>query len=161
MTSGREAVSDLERTTVLVAENRRAKRDYEILDRLEVGMCLRGSEVKTLRNGKVSLAESFVKYKDNEIWLEGAHIEEFAQAAEGNHDPLRSRKLLARKRQIEKWGQRVKEKGLTIIPLRIYFLGCHAKLEIGLCRGRKRHDKRQRVKDRDDRRAIRSSRGRR
>ncbi|HBF23437.1 MAG TPA: SsrA-binding protein, partial [Planctomycetes bacterium] len=72
-----------------------------------------------LRNGKVSLAESFVKYKDNEIWLEGAHIEEFAQAAEDNHDPLRSRKLLARKRQIGKWGQRVKEKGLTIVPLRL------------------------------------------
>ena len=140
-----------------IAENRRARRDYEILDRMEVGISLLGTEVKTLREGKVSLAESFVKFQDGELWLEGAHIEEFVQAAGANHDPIRSRKLLARKGEIARWGQKTKEKGLTMIPLNLYFSGRHAKLEIGLCRGRKRHDKRQRVRDREDRRAIRGT----
>jgi SsrA-binding protein len=114
-----------------------------------------GTEVKTLRAGEVSLGESFVRIRQGQMWLEQARIDEYREGNRHNHDPARSRRLLAHRREIDRWAQRMKEKGLTIIPLRLYFRGRVVKLEIGLGRGRKRHDKRQVLKERDSRRELR------
>lgn len=148
-------MSESERPIREVARNRRAKRDYEILDTLEVGIELTGTEVKTIRSGEVSLGEAFVRLRQAELWLEQARIEEYTEGNRHNHDPNRPRRLLARKREIDRWGQRTKEKGLTIVPLRMYFRGNRVKLEIGLGKGRKVHDKRRAMKERDTRRELR------
>ncbi len=153
-------MSENERPVREVAANRKARRDYEILDRLEVGIALEGTEVKTLRSGHVSLAESFVRIQEGQMWLEGAHIDEYREGNQRNHIPTRRRKLLAHKREIARWSQRMNEKGLTIVPLKLYFRGRHVKLEIGLARGRKHHDKRQALRDRDAKRELRSLRRR-
>lgn len=148
-------MSDSERPIHEITRNRRAKHDYEILDTLEVGVALQGTEVKTLRAGEVSLGEAFVRIKDDQFWLEQARIDEYREGNRHNHDPARPRRLLAHRREIQKWSQTRKEKGLTIIPLRLYFRGRVVKLEIGLAKGRKRHDKRQALKERDSRREMR------
>ncbi|MBC8406737.1 MAG: SsrA-binding protein SmpB [Planctomycetes bacterium] len=153
-------MSETERPIREIAFNRKAKRDYEILDTLEVGIVLVGTEVKTLRNGHVSLAESFVKIRDGQMWLEKCHIDEYVEGNVYNHDPVRSRRLLAHKRETVKWFQKMKEKGLTVVPLRLFFKGRHAKLEIAMARGRKQHDKRQALKDRDSRKELRGLRRR-
>lgn len=148
-------MSDSERPVKEVARNRRAKHDFEILDTLEVGVELRGTEVKTLRAGEVSLGEAFVRIKGGQMWLEQARIDEYREGNRHNHDPARARRLLAHKREIQKWEQRLKEKGLTIVPLRLYFRGRVVKLEVGMGRGRKTHDKRQHLKERDSKREMR------
>jgi len=138
-----------------IARNRRAKHDYEILDTLEVGIELVGSEVKTLRAGEVNLAQAYVRIKNAELWLEQARIDEYREANKQNHDPNRRRRLLAHKREIVRMKQRIQEKGLTVIPLRLYFKQRTVKLEIGIARGRKTHDKRQHLKEKDSKRALR------
>lgn len=148
-------MSDSERPIREVTRNRRAKYDFEILETLEVGVALQGTEVKTLRAGEVSLAEAFVRIRNGQMWLEQARIDEYREGNRHNHNPSRPRRLLAHKREIEKWAQRMKEKGLTIVPISLYFRGRVVKLEIGLGKGRKRHDKRQVLKDRDNRRELR------
>jgi SsrA-binding protein len=148
-------MSDSERPIREIARNRKAKHDYEILETVEVGVALVGTEVKTLRAGEVSLGEAFVRIRQGQMWLEQARIDEYREGNRHNHDPARPRRLLARRREIDRWAQRMKEKGLTIIPLRLYFRGRVVKLEIGLGRGRKRHDKRQVLKERDSRRELR------
>jgi len=135
--------------------NRKAKREYEIIETLEAGISLLGTEVKSLRAGRVSLAESYVKPKSDGLWLESAHFGEYSNGNVHNHDPLRSRRLLVHKAESTKLLQRVREKGLTLIPLRIYFSGKNAKVEIALGRGRNIHDKRQVVKDREAQRDVR------
>ena len=149
-----------ERSVREVAVHRRARRNYEILDKMEVGIALEGTEVKSLRAGRVSLEEAYIRYKDGQFWLVGAHIDEYSQGNVNNHEPARERRLLARRREAERWGQRVKEKGLTIVPLRLYFSGKWAKLEIGLGRGRRQFDKREAVKKRETDRALRGIRRR-
>jgi len=144
-----------------VAFNRKARRDYEILDRLEAGLSLQGTEVKTLRAGRVSLDEAYVKAEGGELWLVACHIEEYAQGNIHNHDPLRPRKILVRKRELARFRQRAREKGLTLIPIRIYFRGRWAKVEVGLARGRKRFDKREGIRQRETERAMRRVRLRR
>ena len=141
-----------------IARNRKAKRDYEILDTVEAGIVLTGTEVKSLRAGKVSLQEAYVKARRDGLWLVKAHIEEYTQANRFNHEPERDRKLLLRRREIQKLRQRVREKGLTLVPLRLYFRGPWAKLEIGVGRGRKLYDKRELVKKREAERAMRRAR---
>jgi SsrA-binding protein len=153
-------MSDTERPIREIAFNRKAKRDYEILEILEVGIVLVGTEVKTLRNGHVSLTESFVKIRDGQMWLEKCHIDEYVEGNQHNHNPVRSRRLLAHRRETVKWFQKMKEKGLTIVPMRLFFKGRHAKLEIAMARGRKQHDKRQVMKDRDSRKELRDLRRR-
>jgi SsrA-binding protein len=153
-------MSENERPIREIAFNRKAKHDYEILDKLEVGIVLHGTEVKTLRTGHVSLAEAFVLIRNGQMSLEKAHIDEYTEGNRHNHNPMRSRRLLAHRKETLKWYQRMKEKGLTIIPIRLYFHGRHVKLEIAMARGRKRHDKRQELKDRDNRRELRSARRR-
>lgn len=135
--------------------NRKAKREYEILETLEAGIALLGTEVKSLRAGRVSLAEAFVRAKADGLWLESAHFGEYSNGNVHNHEPLRSRRLLVHKSEARKLLQRVKEKGLTLIPLKMYFSGRFAKVEIALGRGRNIHDKRQVVKDREAQREMR------
>lgn len=136
-----------------IAENRRARREYEVLERLEVGLVLTGSEVKSLRNGKANIAEAYVRFDDGEAWLVEAHVPQYPQAGpHNNHEPKRSRKLLLKRSEIDRLSRKVAEKGLSIVPLHLYFKGSWVKLEIGLGRGRKLHDKREMLKERTDRR---------
>ena len=136
-----------------ICENRRARREYEILDRLEAGLSLTGSEVKSLRSGKATIAEAYVRFRDGEAWLLDAHIPQYPQAGPyNNHEPTRPRKLLLKRDEMAKWSKRVAERGLTMIPLKMYFNGAWVKIEIGLGRGRKLHDKRAVLKERSDNR---------
>lgn len=124
--------------------NRKASHLYHIEDRYEVGIMLQGSEIKSIRNGKISIGEAWVDITDSmELWLVGAHIDEFLQANRFNHIPARRRKLLAHKHEIEKMRKATELKGLTIVPLKLYFKNRYAKLEIGICRGKDQRDKRQ------------------
>lgn len=134
----------------MVAENRRARFDYEILETLEAGIVLRGTEVKSLRNGKAQIAESYVSPEDGELWLINSNIPEYVQANRFNHDEKRRRKLLVSAREMAKLARGVERQGHTIVPLKLYFneRGM-AKLLIGLAKGRKSYDKREVQKDRD------------
>ncbi len=130
--------------------NRKARFEYEILETFEAGMMLLGSEVKSLRAGHASIAESFVRIQREEAWLQGSFIGPYEQAGKFNHDPNRLRKVLLHKREIRRLLGKVKEKGLTIIPLKLYFnKRGFAKLEIGLARGKTLHDKRDQIRKRD------------
>jgi len=145
----------------LIAENRKAKSKYEVLDTLECGLVLQGSEVKSLRRGGVSLDEAYARYRDGEMWLLGCHIPEYPQANQFNHDPTRPRKLLMHKREIRRFATRAQEKGLTLVPLKMYFKNGKAKVLLGLCRGLKLHDKREIIRKREAERAIRRAMRRR
>jgi SsrA-binding protein len=134
----------------VVAQNRRAKFDYEIIETLEVGIILMGSEVKSLRLGTSSINESFAGEMEGEIFLFNANIPEYLQANQFNHEPKRPRKLLMKKRQLAKFLGAIRRKGMTLIPLKLYFNAKgRAKLELGLGRGKKTVDKRNTIKDRD------------
>ncbi|GGA50871.1 SsrA-binding protein SmpB [Pelagibacterium lentulum] len=134
----------------MVADNRRARFDYEILDTMEAGIVLRGTEVKSLRNGKAQIAESYVSPEDGELWLINANIPEYVQGNRFNHDEKRSRKLLVSRKEMAKLTRGVERAGNTIVPLKLYFNDRGiAKLLIGLAKGRKNYDKRAVLKDRD------------
>jgi SsrA-binding protein len=137
-------------TTGLVAENRRARYDYEILDTLEAGIVLTGTEVKSLRQGKAQIAESYASPEDGELWLINAHIPEYLQANRFNHEERRRRKLLVSKKDLSRYAQGVERAGNTIVPLKLYFNDRgKAKLLIGLAKGKKAYDKRETEKARD------------
>jgi SsrA-binding protein len=138
-----------------VAENRKARFNFEILDSLECGIALTGSEVKSLRNGKLSLEEAYARVKDGEVWLVGADIAEYPQATLWNHPPKRARKLLMKREEVRKFAAKAHEKGLTMVPLRVYFnpRGL-AKVLLGLGRGKKLHDKRETLRKADAKRDI-------
>lgn len=138
----------------LVAENRRARHTYEILDTVEAGLVLKGTEVKTLRGGNVSLDEAFARVDGEELFLVGAYIEEYTHGNRLNHQPTRKRKLLLRKRELKKLIEKVQQKSLTLVPLRLLFRGSWAKVEIALARGRKKGDKRQADRAKEARREI-------
>ncbi|MDE5641117.1 SsrA-binding protein SmpB [Bifidobacterium castoris] len=139
---------------LVVARNKRARHDYEIEDRYEAGVALTGTEVKSLREGRASLAEAFISIdKRGEIWLEGANIPEYLNGTWNNHAPKRKRKLLLHAAQIEKLGRQIQAKGYTIVPLSIYFnKDGRAKIEIALARGKKEYDKRQALREEQDKR---------
>lgn len=138
-----------------ISENRKARHRYEITEQLECGIMLMGSEVKSLRDGKLSLDESYVRMNKGELYLVGADIPEYKQATIWNHDPKRSRKLLVQKAQLHKLSVRANEKGLTIVPLRVYFNARGiVKVMIGVGRGKKLHDKRGSLKEREVKRQI-------
>ncbi len=138
-----------------IAENRKARHRYEIQEKLECGIMLMGSEVKSLRDGKLSLEEAYVRLREGELWLVGADIPEYKQATIWNHDPKRPRKLLVHADQLRKLAARMQEKGLTIIPMRVYFNARGiVKVMIGVGRGKKLHDKRSSMKERDVKRQI-------
>jgi len=130
----------------VVAENRRARHDYEILDTLECGIALVGSEVKSLRVGRISLEEAYGRIEGDEVWLLGCDIPEYEKANRLNHVPKRPRKLLLHQREIKKFAGHAFEKGLTLVPLKMYFKGGRAKVLLGVGRGRQLHDKRQQLK---------------
>ena len=138
-----------------IAENRKARHRFEVLETLECGIVLAGSEVKSLRNGKLSLDEAYARIRDGEVWLVGCDIPEYRQATIWNHDPKRPRKLLLHRREVRRFASKAHEKGLTLVPLKMYFneRGV-AKLQLGLCRGRKLHDKREQLKKADQKREI-------
>ena len=144
-----------------IAKNRRALHEFEVLERLEVGIVLTGTEVKSLRAGRVSLQESYIMVKRGDLWLLQAHIPEYTHGNMWNHEPTRERKLLAKRREIGKWEKLVKQRGTTIVPLEIRWQGSLVKLEIALVRGKQLHDKRQSEREKQDRREMERVRGRR
>lgn len=138
----------------VVATNRKARFNYEILDTFEAGMVLLGSEVKSLRAGQCQLKDSYADVRDGEIWLENAHISPYQFAEDGGHAPERPRKLLLHRREIDRLFGRIREEGLTLVPMMIYFVNGKAKVELGLGKGKKRHDKRQSIIERRQKREI-------
>jgi SsrA-binding protein len=140
--------------TKLIAENRRARFDYELLDRFEAGIVLVGTEVKSLREGRVTLAQAYADVRDGEVWLVGAEIAEYAQGNTANHEPTRDRKLLLKRGEIAELNGKVREKGQTIVPTRLYFKDGKVKLEIALARGKEKADKRRTIVDRDAKRQM-------
>jgi len=137
-----------------VTRNKKAYHVYEILEELEAGLVLVGTEVKSLRAGHCSIQEAYARLKDGELFLVGATIPEYLQGNIHNHPPTRDRKLLLHKRELGRWAKKVREKGVTIVPLEVFFQGSLVKCRLGLCRGKKLHDKRQTQRDRDDRRSV-------
>jgi SsrA-binding protein len=137
-----------------ITVNRRARHDYFIEESLEAGMMLTGSEVKSLRAGKAQLKDSYAQIKQGEIWLLNAHISEYSPSAQFGHEPTRARKLLLHRREIDRLTGKVKEQGLTLVPLRLYFRHGRAKVELGLARGKKLYDKRESIKEREVRREV-------
>ncbi len=135
--------------TKLVSENRRARHHYELFDRFEAGIALTGSEVKSMRQGQMNLRDSYCTVRGTAAFLVGAYIAPYSHAGYAGHDPERSRKLLLRKGELLRVGMKVRERGLTLIPLRVYFKRGLAKLEMALAKGRKVHDKREAIKERD------------
>jgi SsrA-binding protein len=152
---------DADKNEKRIAENRKARRTYEISDTLECGIVLVGSEVKSLRNGKVSLDEAYGRIRGGEVWLVNCDIAEYEQANQLNPDPRRPRKLLLHRREISKFAGKAYQRGLTLVPLKMYFKEGRAKLLMGIGRGRKLHDKREKLKKETVRRDMdRALRGR-
>jgi SsrA-binding protein len=138
----------------LVASNRRAHHDFDILETHEAGLVLQGTEVKSLREGHADLKEAYARVEGDEAWLLGCHISPYTQGNRANHDPLRPRKLLLHRGEIDRLLGRIMEKGLTLVPLRLYFKQGRAKVELGLARGRKTLDKRHAIREREERREV-------
>ena len=141
----------------VISENRKARHNYTVLDSLECGILLVGSEVKSLREGKISLEEAYGRIKDDELWLVGCDIPEYIDANRFNHRPKRLRKLLLHRREIKRFAHRAYEKGLTLVPLKMYFNRGIAKVLMGICRGKQVHDKRQAMKKAEAQRNIQRS----
>jgi len=149
--SAKAAVDKNER---VIAENRKARHTYHVLDTLECGIALVGSEVKSLRSGQLSLDEAYGRVEEGEVWLVGANIAEYAFSHALNHVPKRRRKLLLHRREVKKFAGQAFEKGLTLVPLKMYFKAGRAKVLLGICRGKQKHDKRDTLKKRDAQRDI-------
>jgi len=145
----------------LIAQNRKARHDYLIEDVYEAGMVLQGTEVKSLREGRASLVDSYATVRDGEVWLENLHIPEYTQGTWTNHEPRRRRKLLLHRQEIEKLVGKTKESGLTLVPLSLYFKDGKAKVEIALGRGKKSYDKRQALAEKQSKREMQRALARR
>jgi len=145
----------------IIATNRKASHDYFLLDRIEAGIALKGTEIKSLRAGQVSLREAFVQIEDQEAWLMNAHIAPYDPASHFNHDPKRKRRLLLHRREIFRLDDKVRQRGFTIIPTKMYLKDGRAKVEIALARGKKQYDKRRAIAKRDAEREMERSLGRR
>jgi SsrA-binding protein len=137
-----------------VVSNRRAFHDYEVLERFEAGLALTGSEVKSLRGGRGSLAEAYARVREGEIWLEGMHIPPYEQGDKRHYDPVRARKLLLRRGEIERLIGKTAERGLALVPLRVYFSHGLAKLELALGKGKRQFEKRQTIAEREHQREM-------
>jgi SsrA-binding protein len=138
----------------VITVNRQAYHDYFVERTIEAGISLMGTEIKSIRDGKVNLRGSYAMIRNGEVWLENAHIAIYEHGNRYNHDPMRNRKLLLHRREIEQLEAKVATKGLTLIPLKLYLKGGRAKIELGLCRGKKLYDKREAIAERDARRDI-------
>ena len=137
-----------------VATNRRARHKFQILERMEAGIELQGSEVKSLRDGKAQMGDAYAVVDRGEVWLRNLHISPYAPASDQNHDPERPRKLLLHRNEIERLVGKTQQRGLTLIPTRIYFKGSHAKVELALARGKEGRDRRREIAERDMRREV-------
>jgi SsrA-binding protein len=138
----------------VVSSNRRARRNYTVVETIEAGLALLGSEVKSLRDGRLDLKDSYGLVKDGEAFLIGAYIAPYEFARDGGHDPERERKLLLHRREIDRIGGQLAEKGLTLVPLQVYFKDGKAKVELGLAKGKTAYDKRETIKERDHEREM-------
>ena len=137
-----------------VATDRQASYRYSFLDKVEAGMVLTGTEVKSLRGGNAQIKDGYAAIRDGELWLHNVHIPPYGPAARENHEPERPRKLLLHRRELDRLAVRVNERGLTLVPTRIYFSGAHAKVEIALARGKDLYDKRQTIRARETKREV-------
>jgi len=148
-----------------LAQNRKALFNYHVLERFEAGISLMGSEVKSIRDSKISLAESYASFRSTgsgpELFLQGAHVAEYGQAHQRNHEPLRHRKLLMHRRELDRLADAVAKEGLTLVPLSVYLKDGRVKVEIGLCKGKQAHDKRRAIKERDEKKEMQRALSRR
>lgn len=133
----------------VVGTNRKAYHDYHVEETLEAGIVLMGSEVKSIANGKINLTDAYCRVLDGELWLLHAHVSHYDPAARYGHEERRKRKLLAHRKEIDRLQAKILQKGLTLIPLKVYFKGGKAKVEVGLCRGKREYDKRETIKEKD------------
>jgi SsrA-binding protein len=147
-------MTDMELKEKNIATNRKALRDYEIIEKREAGIELLGTEVKSLRSGKINISDSYASVENGEVVLHNLHISPYEFANQASHDPYRARKLLLHKKEIRRLFQATAEKGLTLIPLRFYFKGPYVKVELAVARGRKKYDKREIIAKKEARRAI-------
>lgn len=138
----------------IIAENRKARHDYLIVDQYEAGLVLTGTEVQSLRMGKANLKDSYARVKDGEVWLHQVHISPYPFAYYNNHEPLRVRKLLLHKREIDRMYAKANEQGYTLVPLKLYFKDGKAKVTIALAKGKRQYDKRQSIRDREQKREM-------
>lgn len=145
----------------LITQNKKARHDYSIEDVYEAGLVLTGTEVKSLRAGRANLTDGFATVDDGEVWLRGIHIPEYTQGTWTNHEPRRARKLLLRKDEISRIAGKVKDSGVTLVPLALFFHDGYAKVEIAVARGRKNYDKRQAIAERESKREAERATGRR
>ncbi len=145
----------------LIAQNRKARHDYTVLDTYEAGLVLTGTEVKSLRAGRASLVDGFASISDGEVWLHGVHIPEYTEGSWTNHEPRRVRKLLMHREEISRLIGKTQESGLTLVPLALYFRDGKAKVELALARGKRAYDKRRALAERDARREVERAFGRR
>ncbi|GMA46771.1 SsrA-binding protein SmpB [Tetragenococcus muriaticus] len=137
-----------------IAQNRKARHDYTILETIEAGVSLKGTEIKAIRNGRINLKDGFVRFRNGEAYLFNVHISPYDQGNLFNHDPLRSRKLLMHKKQISKLHEQSQNKGMTVIPLKVYLKNGYAKVLVGLAKGKREYDKRETLKRKDQERQI-------
>lgn len=137
-----------------IAQNRKARHDYTILETVEAGVSLKGTEIKAIRNGRINLKDGFVRFRNGEAYLFNVHISPYDQGNLFNHDPLRSRKLLMHKKQISKLHEQSQNKGMTVIPLKVYIKNGYAKVLVGLAKGKREYDKRETLKRKDQERQI-------
>jgi SsrA-binding protein len=140
--------------STVIARNRRARHDYHIEDTVEGGLVLTGTEVKSLRAGRASLTDGFAQIEDGEVWLHGVHIPEYTQGTWTNHEPRRPRKVLLHRQEIDRWAAKTAERGLTIVPLALYFKDGRVKVELALARGKRTYDKRHDLAERDAAREV-------
>jgi SsrA-binding protein len=143
----------------IVSTNKKARFEYFILETFEAGLVLKGTEIKSVRSGQISLQEAYVRTNGAEIWLVGAHVAPYEHASAYQHDPKRDRKLLMHKKEIHRLFDEVRIKGMTLVPIRVYLKGGKAKLEIGLAKGKKQYDKRESIKERDVERETSRNKG--
>ncbi len=137
-----------------ITTNKKARHDYHIIDTIEAGIVLKGSEVKSIREGRVNLRDAYAKFKKGELWLVGMHISPYKQAAFEQPDPVRDRKLLLHKRELKRLFRQTEEKGITIVPLKLYFKKHLVKVELGIAKGKKQYDKRASIAERDQKREM-------
>ncbi len=138
----------------LMAQNKKARHDYSILETVEAGIVLTGTEIKSIRDWRINLKDGFVQIRNGEAYMMNVHISEYAQGNQFNHDPLRNRKLLLHKKQIHRLAEATKDKGITIVPLKVYLKNGFAKVLIGVAKGKREFDKRETIKRRDQKRQI-------
>ena len=148
------STSSRQQQSTVIARNRRARHDYHIEDTVEGGLVLTGTEVKSLRAGRASLTDGFAQIQDGEVWLHGVHIPEYTQGTWTNHEPRRPRKVLLHRKEIDRWAAKTAERGLTIVPLALYFKDGRVKVELALARGKHTYDKRHDLAQRDAAREV-------